>query len=79
MSVVLSATVDRRSISFAREVQALKEKTRALQRELPNQRLITGKREEGSKVHLVVMVAKAPAAHRVASSGNQVVAAPQFL
>ena len=78
MSVLLSATVDRRSSSFAREVQALKERTRALQREYPSQSLLTGKREEGSKVHIVVMLGKVNGPQRAAAHGNQVVAAPKF-
>lgn len=78
MSLLLSATIDRKSVSFAREVQRLKERTRALQREYPNQKLMTGSREEGSKLHIVVMLAKAPNAQKATGGGNQVVAAPKF-
>ena len=77
MSVVLAATVDRKSKSFTRELAALKERCAALMKQHPDKQLVTGKREEGSKLHLTVMLSQpAKRTATAADAGNYIVSSP---
>ena len=73
MSALLQATLHRKSKSFVAEVAQLKTKTQALQRQYPDKQLITGRRDEGDKVHVVVMLGKAAKANTAAAAANYVV------
>lgn len=74
MSALLQATLNRKSPGFRNELAALKAKTCALAKQHPDKRLITGKREDGDQVHVVVMLGKPGRTSNTTEIGNYVVA-----
>ncbi|MFZ5469718.1 MAG: hypothetical protein ACOZIN_09800 [Myxococcota bacterium] len=65
--VLLAAVVDARSKTFAKEVQAIEAKLRALQKSLGVPGFLTAFKREGSKLQLKVLAASAVASPRPAS------------
>lgn len=78
MSALLKTTLDKSSPSFVRELKEVRERVHALTRQFPGERLITGHKEEGSKVHLLVLRGKAGAARVAKSDHNVIEEAPRF-
>lgn len=73
MTVLLEATLDRKSARFALELRDVQERAAALKKRHPHLQLVVGHRQVGSKLHLVVAAATAPHRRRaVVATENRV-------